>query len=98
MLAQSHQEIMQLAERFTNEELFSKGVFDWVGNSPLGALFCEQYIKPLCVGIKSSRRIAKTARLGLTSGRASSILAVDSSCKNGLMADLFFARSSLDER
>ena len=32
MLAQSHQEIMQLAERFTNEELFSKGVFDWVGN------------------------------------------------------------------
>ena len=24
MLAQSHQEIMQLAERFTNEELFQK--------------------------------------------------------------------------
>ena len=36
MLEQSHREIMQLAERFSNEELFAKGVFDWVGNSALG--------------------------------------------------------------
>jgi hypothetical protein len=35
MLERSHREIMQLAERFSNEELFAKGVFDWVGNSDL---------------------------------------------------------------
>ncbi len=37
MLERSHREIMQLAERFSNEELFAKGVFDWVGNSALGS-------------------------------------------------------------
>ncbi|MFG6367245.1 MAG: ClbS/DfsB family four-helix bundle protein [Lachnospiraceae bacterium] len=39
MLEQSHREIMQLVECFSNEQLFLKGVFDWVGNSPLGSYF-----------------------------------------------------------
>lgn len=39
LLAQSHQKIMQLIEEFSNEELFSKGVFDWVGGSTLGSYF-----------------------------------------------------------
>lgn len=38
-LEQSHKEVMQLAETFTNEELFSKGVYPWVGGSPLGSYF-----------------------------------------------------------
>lgn len=39
MLDQSHREIMQLAETFSNEELFSKGVYKWVGGSTLGSYF-----------------------------------------------------------
>ena len=39
LLEQSHREIMQLVECFSNEQLFLKGVFDWVGNSPLGSYF-----------------------------------------------------------
>lgn len=39
MLAGSHQEVMELAERFTSEELFSKGAYSWVGGSTLGSYF-----------------------------------------------------------
>lgn len=39
MLERSHREVMELAEAFTNEELFSKGVYPWVGGSTLGSYF-----------------------------------------------------------
>lgn len=39
MLAQSHRDIMALAEKFSNEELFSKGVFSWAGTSTVGSYF-----------------------------------------------------------
>lgn len=39
MLEQSHREVMNLAETFTNDELFSKGIFKWAGNSTLGSFF-----------------------------------------------------------
>lgn len=39
MLENSHKEVMILAETFTNEELFGKGVFKWVGTSALGSYF-----------------------------------------------------------
>lgn len=39
MLSQSHQEVMELAETFTNEELFSKDYYSWVGKSALGSYF-----------------------------------------------------------
>jgi len=39
MLEKSHQEVMNLAESFTNEELFSKGVFQWTGSNALGSYF-----------------------------------------------------------
>lgn len=39
MLQQSHAEVMKLAETFSNEELFSKGVFPWTGTSTLGSYF-----------------------------------------------------------
>lgn len=35
----SHDEVMKLAQSFTNEELFSKGAFSWVGGSTLGSYF-----------------------------------------------------------
>ena len=35
----SHQDVLVLAETFTNEELFSKDVYQWVGGSVLGSYF-----------------------------------------------------------
>ncbi|RRD94187.1 DfsB family protein [Clostridiales bacterium COT073_COT-073] len=39
MLEQSHHKILKLAESFTNEQLFCKGVYQWTGGSTLGAYF-----------------------------------------------------------
>lgn len=39
MLDKSHNEVLNLAETFSNEELFSKGVYTWVGGSALGSYF-----------------------------------------------------------
>ncbi len=39
MLEESHREVMSLAENFTNEELFNRGAFPWVGNNALGSYF-----------------------------------------------------------
>ena len=39
MLQNSHTEVIKLAETFSNEELFSKGVYKWVGGSTLGSYF-----------------------------------------------------------
>lgn len=39
MFQKSHEDVLNLAQNFTNEELFSKGVYDWVGGSTLGSYF-----------------------------------------------------------
>lgn len=39
MLKKSHKEVLDLAEKFSNEELFSKGTYKWVGGSTLGSYF-----------------------------------------------------------
>ena len=39
MLKKSHIEVIEKAESFSNEELFSKGVYKWVGGSTLGSYF-----------------------------------------------------------
>lgn len=36
---ESHSEVMKLAESFSNEELFSKGVYKWTGGNALGSYF-----------------------------------------------------------
>ena len=38
-LQKSHKEVLKLAEKFTNEELFSRKVYKWVGGSTLGSYF-----------------------------------------------------------
>ena len=38
-LQKSHKEVLKLAENFTNEELFSRKVYKWVGGSTLGSYF-----------------------------------------------------------
>lgn len=37
--AQSHEGILSLIGRFSNDELFSKGTYPWVGGSSLGSYF-----------------------------------------------------------
>ena len=39
MLHQSQTNVLVLAENFTDEELFSKGIYKWVGGSTLGSYF-----------------------------------------------------------
>lgn len=39
MLDTSHREVMELIKSLSEEELFSRGVFPWVGNSTLGSYF-----------------------------------------------------------
>lgn len=39
LLQSSHAEVMALADSFSDGELFSKGVFPWVGGSTLGSYF-----------------------------------------------------------
>lgn len=39
LLEKSHKDVMTLAEKFTDEQLFTKGVFKWVGGSTLGSYF-----------------------------------------------------------
>ncbi|MBD5134882.1 MAG: ClbS/DfsB family four-helix bundle protein [Lachnospiraceae bacterium] len=39
MFQKSHIEVLKLAETFSNEELFSKGIYKWVGGSTLGSYF-----------------------------------------------------------
>lgn len=39
MLENSHREVLKLAEAFSNDELFGRDVFRWVGGSTLGSYF-----------------------------------------------------------
>ncbi len=39
LLKRSHKEILELGEDFSNEELFSKDIYKWVGGSTLGSYF-----------------------------------------------------------
>ncbi len=66
MLSESHEEIMRLAEKYSNEELFEKGVYLWVGNSALGSYFISNTsshydwaMKKLKTHIKSCRSETK---------------------------------------
>lgn len=38
-LKKSHNDVLVLAKSFTNEELFAKGMYSWVGGSTLGSYF-----------------------------------------------------------
>jgi len=64
LLEQSHREIMQLAEHFSNEELFSKGVFDWVGNSPLGSYFVSNTSSHYAWALKKLKAHRKNCKAG----------------------------------
>lgn len=39
MIKESHEEVLSLAETFSNQDLFSKSTYKWVGGSTLGSYF-----------------------------------------------------------
>ncbi len=39
MLQKSHTEVMRLAESFSNEELFTRGMYKWCGDNAMGSYF-----------------------------------------------------------
>ena len=39
LLEQSHKEVLELMESFSNDELFTKGVYKWTGGTSLGSYF-----------------------------------------------------------
>lgn len=38
MLEKSHWQVMELAETFTDEELFTKGIYKWSAEAPAGSV------------------------------------------------------------
>ena len=63
MVKNSHSEVMELIETFSNDELFSKGHFSWTGTSTLGS-YCvsatgshyDWAIKKIKAHIKNSQK------------------------------------------
>ncbi len=39
LLAQSHREVLELMEGFSNDQLFTKGIYKWTGGTSLGSYF-----------------------------------------------------------
>lgn len=62
LLEKSHQEVMKLAETFTNEELFSKGAYEWVGGSPLGSYFTSNTASHYAWAIKKLKAHRKNCK------------------------------------
>lgn len=60
LLKESHEQVMKLAESFSNDELFSKGVFDWVGTSSLGSYFVSTTASHYDWAMKKIRKHKKT--------------------------------------
>ena len=46
ILIKSHKDVMDLAETFSTEQLFSKGTYKWVGGSTLGSYFVSVTASP----------------------------------------------------
>lgn len=62
MLSKSHREILELAENFSNDELFSKNVFSWTGGSTLGSYFVSVTTSHYDWALKKLRKYLKTVR------------------------------------
>lgn len=64
LLAQSHSDVLRLAEGFTNEELFSVGVYPWAGNGALGSYFVSNMSSHYNWAIKKLKAHQKNVKGG----------------------------------
>lgn len=60
-LKSSHIKVMDLIQTFSNEELFTKGIFDWVGGSTLGSYFVANSSSHYNWAIKKIKKHQKSA-------------------------------------
>lgn len=60
LLIESHKQVMALAKEFSNEELFSKGTFSWVGGSTLGSYFVSTTASHYDWATKKFRKFKKS--------------------------------------
>lgn len=60
LLEKSHSQIINLANTFTSEELFSKDTFKWVGGSTLGSYFVSATSSHYDWAIKKIRKYKKS--------------------------------------
>lgn len=58
-LLKTHRQVMELAKTFTNEELFSKNIFPWVGGSTLGSYFVSASASHYDWAVKKIRKYKK---------------------------------------
>ncbi|WP_099203501.1 ClbS/DfsB family four-helix bundle protein [Miniphocaeibacter massiliensis] len=62
MILESHKKVVCLAEKFSNDELFSKNVFLWVGGSTLGSYFVSTTSSHYDWAMKKLRKYLKVVR------------------------------------
>lgn len=62
LLDGSHKAVMELAEKFSDEELFTKGAFKWVGGSTLGSYFVSNTSSHYNWAIKKLKAHIKNCR------------------------------------
>ena len=62
MLEGSHKQVMELAEKLTSEELFTRGYFDWTGNNALASYFISNMSSHYDWAIKKLRAHRKKVR------------------------------------
>lgn len=63
LLKESHITVMKLAKQFSNEDLFSKGAFSWVGGSTLGSYFVSTTSSHYEWAIKKTRKFKKSLEI-----------------------------------
>lgn len=56
----SHAQVTDLAQHFTEEELFTKGVFDWVGDITLGSYFVSTTVSHYDWAMRKTRKYLNT--------------------------------------
>jgi len=64
LLKKSHQEIMALVEKHTDEELFTKKKYTWTGTTSLGAYFISNLSSHYEWGIKTIKPLKKFMQAG----------------------------------
>ncbi|MEO1770771.1 ClbS/DfsB family four-helix bundle protein [Candidatus Enterococcus ferrettii] len=62
LLKESHSVVIKLAEQLSNDELFSKGIFSWVGGSTLGSYFVSATSSHYEWALKKTRKFKKSLK------------------------------------
>lgn len=62
LLKESHEKVMAMIDTFSNDELFSKGVFKWTGGSTLGSYCVSSTASHYDWAIKKIRKHEKTMK------------------------------------